>query len=181
METLEEFKILFSSLKDGENRFNYKLDLKFFEAFDFNELNNCEIDVQLILLKTTLLMDLKFELKGSYFVNCDKCLGKLELLMSSNFRQLIKFVEEEKQLENEEVLFIERTAYDINVSPFIFEDCILNFPKKQIHDEGKCDQKNMDILNEYLLIEVENDELDNNESTDPRWEKLKALKKNNNK
>ena len=56
METLEEFKILFSSLKDGENRFNYNLDLKFFEAFDFNELNNCEIDVQLILLKTTLLM-----------------------------------------------------------------------------------------------------------------------------
>ena len=39
----------------------------------------------------------------------------------------------------------------------------------------------MDILNEYLLIEVENDELDNNESTDPRWEKLRALKKNNNK
>ena len=72
METLEDFKILFSSLKDGENRFDYSLDHSFFEAFDFTEIISCDIATELILIKTTLLLDLKFELKGSYSTNCDK-------------------------------------------------------------------------------------------------------------
>jgi uncharacterized metal-binding protein YceD (DUF177 family) len=180
METLEEFKLLFSSLKDGENRFKYKLDQSFFEAFEYNEIISCNIQVELFLIKTTSLLDLKFELNGSYFTKCDKCLDKLEVLLNTNFRQLIKFIEEEVT-NDEDILFIENNAYDINIAPFIFGDCLLNFPKKQIHQEGECDKESMEILNQYLLIESSDEELKNDEISDPRWEKLIALKKINNK
>ena len=176
METLEDFKILFSSLKDGENRFDYRLNHSFFEAFDFTEIISCDIATELILIKTTLLLDLKFELKGSYSTNCDKCLGKLEVLLNSIFRLIVKFVDQE-EVKDEDVLFIERTAYDINVSLFIFEDCLLNFPKKQIHKAGECDKESIQILNQYLLIESKDEELKNSDILDPRWEKLKDLKK----
>ncbi len=180
MKTLEEFRILFSSLKDGENRFNYKLNHSFFEAFKYTEIISCNIQVDLFLIKTTFLLDLKFDLKGSYVTNCDKCLGDLEVLLKSSFRQLIKFVEEEENIE-EDILFIDNTAYDINISSFIFEDCLLNFPKKQIHKDEECDIESMEILNKYLLIESNDDDLQNDEISDPRWEKLKELKKVNNK
>jgi len=179
MEALKEYRILFSSLKDGENRFNYKLDQSFFEAFEYTEIISCNIQIELFLIKTTSLLDLKFELKGSYFTNCDKCLGKLEILLASNFRQLVKFVEEE-EINDENILFIENTAYDINISSFIFEDCLLNFPKKQLHNEGNCDKESMEILNQYLLIESKNEDLQNDEISDPRWKKLKDLKKKEN-
>ena len=42
MKTLKEYIIPFSSLKNGENRFGYKLNNTFFEAFNWDEFEKCE-------------------------------------------------------------------------------------------------------------------------------------------
>ena len=183
MKTLVEYIIQFSSLKNGENKFNYRLDKTFFEAFDFTDLISSNIKVELFIIKTTSLLDLKFELNGSYVTYCDKCIGDIEVKLTSNFRRLIKFGEETEEIQKQDILFIENTAYEINISRIIFEDCLLSFPVKNIHIEGECDNENIKILNQYLLIETKevDSQNDENSNTDPRWDKLKALKNYNNK
>ena len=47
-----------------------------------------------------------------------------------------------------------------------------NFPKRVIHKENQCDTKQIKLLKEYSQKQIKTEQ-------DPRWNKLKKLKKEN--
>ena len=49
MKDLKEFNIPFVGLKEGSHLFEYQIDKKFFESFQFDEFNNTNLKADLIL------------------------------------------------------------------------------------------------------------------------------------
>ena len=71
MKQLKEFLISFIGLKLGKHQFEYQLNNKFFEYFDFDEYLNSEIKVNLVLEKKQTLLELNFNHKGFVNLLCD--------------------------------------------------------------------------------------------------------------
>ena len=70
MKHLKEFIIQFSGLKQGTHDFEYVIDNKFFENFEYDEFNDASLKVQVELNKKTTLLELSFDASGTVNVNC---------------------------------------------------------------------------------------------------------------
>ena len=178
MKTLKEYIIPFSSLKNGENRFSYKLNNTFFEAFNWDEFEKCEFDVELLLIKSTTMLDMYFTINGAFTSPCDRCMHSVDLKVNQEYRQLVKLVENDLEIHNDEIEFLSLKSFEINVSPYIFEFCLLSLPSKKAHALEDCNKKSIHVLDRYLLTESQQTPISSTTATeiDPRWEKLKELK-----
>ena len=71
MKKPKEFVIQFIGLKQGEHNFDYKIDNKFFNHFEYDEFNDANLDVKVVLNKKTTLLELHFLVSGTVNINCD--------------------------------------------------------------------------------------------------------------
>ena len=51
MKALKEYNIQFVGLKEGEHIFNYEIDNKFFDAFNYEEFESSNVNVTLHFVK----------------------------------------------------------------------------------------------------------------------------------
>ena len=176
MKAHNDFIIPFSSLKSGKNLFSFKLNKTFFEAFNWDEFKKCTFNVSLELIKSTTMIDMFFVIEGEFTSLCDRCMYDIDLKVNQDYRQLIKLVESEQEIYNDEIEFLSLKAFEINIAPYIFEYVLLSMPSKKVHTIESCNKESINILDNYLLTEnYENDNLDSN-NIDSRWDKLKELK-----
>lgn len=167
---MKEFIIPFFGLKIGKHEFDFKIDHEFFEAFDSALLENLKADVDLVLEKTTTMLILQFNAKGSSVVPCDRCGDDFKLSFKADEKLFVKFGDESYE-QTDEVMVVSHDTHEIDVSHRIYEMLILNFPKKRVHKKlGDCNAKAIEKLNEINSSE------ENGDTTDPRWEALKKLK-----
>jgi len=80
MKLLNDFVLSFYGLKDGLHKFEYKIDKQFFESFNFDELLDADIRVDLDFVKKPTLLELHFENNGMATVPCDISNEPFELL-----------------------------------------------------------------------------------------------------
>ena len=174
---LRDFNIVFSGLKLGTHHFNYRLDQKFFDLFDFTEMEDSNLIIDLEFLKKTNMLELDFAIKGSFTANCDVTGEPFDLPLSDTFHLVVKFGLEYNN-ENEEVLILPFNTYEVNIAQYLYELAVLAIPTKKVHpdvESGKLISKALDILEKYR-IDKEPEEGDKKENeTDPRWDKLKDL------
>ncbi|MDG2436780.1 MAG: DUF177 domain-containing protein, partial [Polaribacter sp.] len=71
MKYLKQFNIQFVGLKEGSHLFNYTIDNKFFEAFNFDEYKSSSIEVSLKKIKKSTLFELSFIAAGTIEIPCD--------------------------------------------------------------------------------------------------------------
>ena len=74
---MKEFKIPFVGLKEGKHNFEFRITKAFFDFFEYDEFNDVAIDISLELIKTSTLMELVFNAKGTINVNCDLQMNRL--------------------------------------------------------------------------------------------------------
>ena len=55
MKPLKEFNIQFIGLKLGEHHFEYDIDKKFFDEFEFDEFNDASLKTNLVFNKKTTM------------------------------------------------------------------------------------------------------------------------------
>ena len=122
------------------------------------------------------MLDMYFVIEGEFTSLCDRCMFDLNLKVNQDYRQLIKLVENEQDVYNDEIDFLSLKAFEINIAPYIFEYALLCIPSKKAHVIEECNKGSIDILDNYLLTENhDHNELEPN-NIDSRWEKLKELK-----
>lgn len=175
MKLLKEFTIQFVGLKLGEHNFEYKIDNKFFEDFEFDEFNDANLNVNVALNKKTTLLELHFEVSGTVNVHCDLTNEPFDQSISNDFDLVVKFGNEYND-DNEEILIIPHAEYEINIAQYIYELIVLSVPQKRIHPgvlDGTLDSEILDKLEELSPKEVK--DKNENEETDPRWNTLKKL------
>ncbi|MEP0213018.1 MAG: DUF177 domain-containing protein [Cellulophaga sp.] len=173
MMKLKEFSIPFSGLKQGKHSFEYKIDNKFFESFEYDEFNDANIDIEVKLNKMSTMLELEMIAEGTVNVFCDISSEPYDQAISSTLELVVKFGEEYND-ENEEILIIPHGEHQVNISQYLYEMLVLAIPSKRIHPgvlDGTLRSKAVDKLEELQPRE----EKENKEDIDPRWDALKKL------
>lgn len=176
MKPLKEFTIQFIGLKIGKHHFDYQIDRKFFEQFEYDEFHNVDVKVNLLFEKKTTLLELHFTASGSVNVNCDTTNEPYDQKVKGKFDLVVKFGEEYND-ENEDILIIPHGEYEINIAQYIYELIILSMPAKRVHPGIADGTLQSDILKklEELSPKELKEEDKNEENIDPRWNTLKKL------
>ena len=172
MKDLKQFNIQFVGLKEGNHIFNYTIDNKFFEAFNFDEYNNSSIKVSLTFVKKSTLFELVFTAEGSVEVPCDLTSELFDQEINSELPLVVMFGPEYND-ENEEILILPHEAYEFNVAQFIYEMIVLAVPNKRIHPKVLDGTMESEALKKLKELEIK--KVKPVETTDPRWDKLKNL------
>lgn len=179
MKDLKEFDISFIGLKDGYHQFEYKIDKKFFDFFNYDEFYNSDVKVVLSLLKKQTMFELNFKCNGWVEVDCDVTAERFQQPISSDSDLIVKFGDEYND-ENDELLIIPYSEFKLNVAQNIYEYIALGVPIKRIHpgvSDGTLESDVLKKLEEFEINveeEIQEEEI-TSEEIDPRWSKLKNI------
>jgi DUF177 domain-containing protein len=166
-----QFIIPFKGLALGEHNFEFEIDKKFFEEFNYSELENGKVSVSLLLLKEESMITLSFQLQGNVEVICDRCGDSFQHKVENEDRVFIKFGHKEIE-ESEEISVLPKDSYEINIGQYIYEFISLALPYRKVHPK---DKDGKDQCNQEVIKKLQNQSKEN--AIDPRWDALRKLKK----
>lgn len=179
----KDFLIPFVGLKQGKHQFEFDIDKKFFDDFGFDEYNNVNVKVNLVLEKKSTMLELSFKHKGTVNVPCDLSNEDFDLPIKGKLGLIVKFGDEYND-ENDEMLVLPHGEYQVNVAQYIYEMIILSVPTKRVHPGIKDGTLDAAILNKLEELAPKEEQAQHKEeeakSTDPRWDGLKKLLTDNN-
>lgn len=173
MKVNKEFLIQFAGLKQGKHQFEFEINKAFFDDFNFEEFNDVNIKVNLVLEKKSTMLELNFKHKGTVNVPCDLSNEDFDLPVKGKLNLIVKFGEEYND-ENEEMLVLPHGEYQIDVAQYIYEMIVLSVPSKRVHPGIKDGTLNAEILDKLKEL-APKEEHKKEEDTDPRWDQLKKL------
>lgn len=179
MSKTKEFLIPFIGLKLGKHHFEYQINNKFFENFDYDEFQNSDIKVSLVFDKKSNMLELEFKHKGTVNVPCDLTGEDFDLPIKGKMKLIVRFGDEFNN-DNEELLILPHGEHEIDVAQYIYEMIVLSVPLKRVHPgvkDGSLQTDALKKLNELTVKSVKEKKEENKqeEDIDPRWEKLKKL------
>ncbi|HEX8562821.1 MAG TPA: DUF177 domain-containing protein [Flavobacterium sp.] len=175
MKKLNEFLIPFVGLKLGKHQFEFQIDKGFFESFDYDEFEACDIKVNMVLEKKSTMLELDLKHKGTVHVPCDLTSEMFDLPIKGKIRVVVQFGESYND-DNDELLILPHGEHQINIAQMVYEMIALSVPFKRVHPgvkDGTLQTAALDKLNELKVTEINDTKKE--EDTDPRWDELKKL------
>jgi uncharacterized metal-binding protein YceD (DUF177 family) len=176
MNRTKEFLIPFVGLKLGKHHFEYQINNAFFENFDYDEFQNSDIKLAVVLDKKSNMLELEFKHKGTVNVPCDLTGEDFDLPIKGKMKLIVRFGEAFNN-DNEELLILPFGEFEIDIMQYIYEMIALSVPLKRVHPgvkDGSLKTEALDKLKE-LQVKEEVKKEDKEENIDPRWDKLKQL------
>jgi uncharacterized metal-binding protein YceD (DUF177 family) len=177
MSKTKEYLIPFVGLKLGKHHFEYQISNEFFENFDYDEFQNSDIKVDVVLEKKSSMLELAFKHKGTVNVPCDLTSEDFDLPLKGKMKLIVRFGEAFNN-DNEELLILPHGEFEIDIAQYIYEMIALSVPLKRIHPgikDGSLKTEALDKLNELTIKEQKVESTKEEEDIDPRWDKLKKL------
>ena len=176
MKNTKEYLIPFIGLKLGKHHFEYQISNAFFEIFDYNEYQDSNIKVNVVLEKKSTLLELSFKHKGFVKVPCDLTSEDFDMPIKGKMKLIVRFGEEFNN-DNEELLILPHGEFEIDIAQYIYEMIVLSVPLRRVHPgikDGSLQTEALTKLNELAVKEIK-EENKEEENIDPRWDKLKQL------
>lgn len=179
---MKKFSVDISGLKNKTHSFDFEVGKELFETFENDVLNDISLQVLLTLQKTETMITATVELDGTVVLVCDRSLRTFDHKVDLKETVYYKFGEEYTEL-SDEVVIIPFNYGELDFAQLIYDTLILSIPPKVIHPDLQNEESEE---NEKLVFSTSKDKQDTTEQikeeekTDPRWEKLKALKFNKN-
>lgn len=153
--------------------FDFVLDETFFKHYGHQIIQKGQLKAKVQLDKTETLIEAQFNITGQVELTCDRSLEMFEEGLEINKRVIFKYGNEEAEL-SDEISLITRETEQLDLGQYIYEFIILEVPMKKLHpkfrNEGAEDNEEGSIIFSSKSSE------DEENGTDPRWEKLKKLK-----
>ena len=177
MSSRREFEIAFVGLKAGIHEFSYKINDKFFEAYQQQDFRRCEAQVKLTLDKKNSFMLLKFEVDGKIEIACDRCGNQLPLSLWDEFNILVKLVEDPDimnlQEEDPDVYYISKGESHLYLSDWIYEFINLSIPMQRM---CKPEEMGGPHCNKEVLDMLKKLEREKSQAGNPLWKGLEKFK-----
>ncbi|MGB2129065.1 MAG: YceD family protein [Flavicella sp.] len=174
MKQMKVFDIPFIGLKEGKHVFEYQIDNTFFDALQYDEFIEADLKVNLVFEKKPTLLELNFASKGAVKVNCDLSGEPFDLPVSGDLSLIVKFGEGYDD-GNEEIMYVSHNEHKINVSHAIFEMLVLSVPVKRVHPKVLDGTLESEALKRLEAYKIKKSTTKKEDTTDPRWGKLKDL------
>jgi uncharacterized metal-binding protein YceD (DUF177 family) len=186
MDIRKRYDIHFKGLGEGEHRFCFDMDDRFFGAFEGSEVKGGKATADVVLNKSGNVMLLEFDIKGSVTVECDRCLEDCEMPIDFQDELRVRLsdrIAAEGGEYDGEVLWLGSSESELNIAQYIYESIVLSLPYQRVHADvdGKpgC---NPEMLERFSIVSEE--EFENMASEpemqkmaeNPEWEKLRKLK-----
>lgn len=163
--------IVFSSLKEGKHTFGFEITPEFFEGFDCSIIQKANMQVGIEMEKKSNMLVFDFDLKGEIIADCARCSEEMIVSVEGNEHLIVKFGDPEQVELNDEIVWLDKNAFEIGLSQQVYEYIHLLLPVRNVHVSKKeCNPEVIKKLNELSVKEVAVE-------TDPRWEELKKIKK----
>ncbi|MCM4172711.1 DUF177 domain-containing protein [Arenibacter sp. TNZ] len=169
----KEFIIPFSGLKQGKHEFEYNIENTFFESFEYDEFNGAAIKLEVTLNKMSTMMELEMRARGTVNVNCDLTSEPFDQIVKADLELVVKFGDEYNN-DNDEILIIPHSEYQINIAQYVYEMLVLSVPQKKVHP-GVLDGTLQSVVLDKLIELQPKETKENKEDIDPRWDALKKL------
>ncbi len=161
---MNQYTIQYSGLSDGEHKFQYEIKQDFFQEFDYAEINKGAVLVDVYLTKRPRMLVLRFIIKGTINITCDRCLDYFDLNINNNTLLYVKFGDEHEEETDNSIIIQEETG-DFDLSHYIYEYIILSLPYKRMHEDiSECNQEVIQKL-----------EPSKDQAIDPRLASLKNI------
>lgn len=167
MNSTTKYIIPYSGLKEGNHSFDFSIDKGFFEDFEELGFENLSAKIKVEMQKLSTMLILDFFVEGEIVTFCDRCGDELMMPVQSESRLFVKYGDE--QTEDEDVLILPQSEYQLDVSSFIREYFLISIPVRKVHAKEQCNEEVMKKLKE-LAPKKEADS-----DTNPIWDKLKRL------
>jgi uncharacterized metal-binding protein YceD (DUF177 family) len=165
-----EFIIKFSGLKAGLHQYKYNIDEKFFDLFEYSEIKNGDVKVDVSMEKTDDYLVLGFDIQGTVKAECDRCLELFDLPIQGKETIFIRFGDVNTEgAENE--IFISESETQFDVKHLIYENIILLLPYRRVHPD---DEKGNSLCNKEVLEKLKI--MEAGKSTASTWDKLNEVK-----
>lgn len=133
-------KFNIGSLNDGSQTLELISDEKELN-FDEGFLKE-PVKIKLELFKTTHQLDLKANIKGTVFLECDRCLEKFENKIDTSFELIfVQQTHREEAFSEEEIRTYSPHMKSVDITTDIKEAVILTVPMKKLPEEkpdGSC-------------------------------------------
>jgi uncharacterized metal-binding protein YceD (DUF177 family) len=180
------YNIPLRGLSEGKHEFRYDLDKSFFTLIDDGtvDVKKGDLKVVISLKKTSVIFEFNFDITGTVYVPCDRCLDDISLDVDTKNKLIVKFGKEYSE-ESDEIVIIPEEDGEINIAWFLYEFIILSLPAKKVHPPGTCNKAMSSKLNKHRAKSVDDDSddepdndisLDDDDSfTDSRWDGLKDV------
>jgi uncharacterized metal-binding protein YceD (DUF177 family) len=176
MKKTKEYLIPFVGLKLGKHHFEYQIDNTFFDIFDYDEFQNSDIKVTVVLEKKSNMLEISFKHEGIVHVPCDVTGEDFDLPIKSKMKLIVRFGEEFNN-DNEELLILPFGEFEVDIAQYMYEMIVLSVPLRRVHPgvkDGTLESEALKKLNELAVKETKK-ENKQEENIDPRWDKLKQL------
>lgn len=192
-----EFVIPFIGLKIGSHTFEYDISSSFFDSIEYSIIHEANVHVDLVLEKKETMMIGNFSCEGEVSTYCDRCNDPLNVPVKGSFQLIFKLSTQNS--DDESLIILPPEAYELDVTPYIYELITVSLPFRKIHPEGECNEEMVEQLHQYLVNDEDEDEdwddedwdeddfdddidddFDDNDTPDdddidPRWSILKNL------
>ena len=120
-------------------------------------------------------MELNFKAKGLINVNCDVTNETFDQEIKNEIDLVVNFGEDFND-ENIDILILPHGEYEVNIQQYVYELVVLALPNKRIHPGVEDGTLKSDILEKLSELSPKiKDVIQDEENTDPRWDKLKKL------
>ena len=151
MNLMDQFRIQFGSLTNGEHEFEFEIDDKFFEHFENSVIQHGHVDVLVTVEKKDYMLVVDFTMEGTVGVQCDRCGENMDVELSGYNELTVKFGEEDLG-EEDDVIIISPKENELNVAQFIYEYATLLVPMRNVHPD---DENGVSTCNPEILRKLE--------------------------
>ena len=177
MGKIESYILPFVGLSLGKHLYNFDIADAFFENLSYSEVKKGNLKLELTLDKQSNMLLLDFHIKGTVHIPCDRCMDNFDLPIECKEQLIVKIGGTELD-DNEEMLSISATEYEINIAQPIYEYIILSLPYRRIHPPGKKGKRgcNPEVIKKLEEIAVNTNTKEVKKEADPRWDALRNFK-----
>lgn len=171
MSSRAELHIDLKHMTVGQHVFEYELADDFFESLAEAEIKHGRVSAHVIIDAHDDYFNISYSTNGTVIIPCDRCLDDMEQHVEGNDDIVVRFGNE--QDTSDDLVIIDERIGMIDLSWLIYEQIALAIPIQHTHNDGQC--------NPGMTAYIINDETQNTEdqTTDPRWDKLKTILNNN--
>jgi uncharacterized metal-binding protein YceD (DUF177 family) len=170
----KQYIVKFAGLPVGSHEFEFNVNGAFFEQFNDSEITKADLNVVIVLLKQNHMMQMQFKINGTVNLSCDRCLTDYDFPIETSEELVVRTGNPDESTD--EIMVVNENAGQADVSHYVYEYVMLALPSRrvpcEIDEDFECDYDTLNKLNENSVQEEE--------KTNPMWDKLNKLKINKN-
>jgi uncharacterized metal-binding protein YceD (DUF177 family) len=173
---LKDFKVNIIGLSKKVHHFQFELKDGFFEQYGKEVLSSGDFDAEVSLDKRETFIEADFKISGHTKLICDRSLEPFDYKINIDRKVIFKYGEEPQEI-SDEIVIITRDQDSLDLGQYMYEFIVLAIPIKKLHPDLSKEDEDENDANVKIVYSTSTEEEKKEEAIDPRWEKLKKLKK----